>query len=120
MTLEDRLHTLRSALPNCQVVAFGDAQARLILKASHASLVPREVLDSLCAEAAECFATADRIGATPAQASEAVVLTDEESRIYLRAQNRADFLCIVSQRQSNLDLAVTQGTHTLQRISGAE
>lgn len=119
MTLADQLEMLRSTLSNCQLVALGDAEARLILKAAHATSVPRETLDHLCEEATTCFATADMLGAQGASANEALVLTERESRVYLRANNRTDFLCVVSALSEDPDAVTAQGLRTLHEIAGA-
>lgn len=118
MTLADRLEMLRSTLSNCHLVAFGDAEARLILKAAHETSVPRETLDHLCEEATSCFAATDLLGAQGASANEALVLTEHESRVYLRADNQTDFLCVVSALREDPDAVTAAGLRTLQEISG--
>ncbi len=113
MTIADCLDALRSDIPGCQVAAFGDIAAHLILKASHDASVPREVLDRLCAEAADCFATAQGLEESGNVPQSSVVLTTLDMRIYLRAPERADFLCLLCPLDSNPDLVLPKGKAVL-------
>ncbi|SMP31030.1 hypothetical protein [Shimia sagamensis] len=101
MTVSDCLDTLRAEIPGCQVAAFGDAKARLILKASHDATVQREVLDGLCADAARCFTMAQSLADHTGGSAHNITLTDREMRIYLRANGREDFLCLLCPLESD-------------------
>ncbi|WP_412553724.1 hypothetical protein [Shimia sp. MIT1388] len=118
MTVADCLEALRSDIPGCQVAAFGDVTARLILKASHDAAVPREKLDSLCAEAARCFAMTEGLGDPKAATQDSIVLTTRDMRVYVRAQGRADFLCLLCALDSDPDAVVPKGIAALTQLAG--
>ncbi len=120
MTISDRLDDLRKTISDCQLAAFGDAQARLILKASHAANVQREVLDTLCAEAARCFATAKNLSTSETTSDQCIILTTDDIRIYLRAQARPDFLCLVCKPECDPSQVVPIGLEFLARLSRQE
>ncbi|GAA6181836.1 hypothetical protein NBRC116594_32740 [Shimia sp. NS0008-38b] len=118
VTVSDRLKYLRSDIPGCHLVAFGDSEARLVLKASHDKSVPREVLDGLCTEAIACFKKAESCTETVSQHNECVVFLASEMRIYLHAQNQSDFLCILCDLESDPDIAVLSGMQVLEKLVG--
>lgn len=118
MTVADCLDALRADIPGCQVAAFGDVAARLILKASHDPAVAREKLDGLCAEAARCFATVEGIGAAQAATQDGLVLTAQDMRVYVRAQGRADFICLLCPLESDPDAVVAKGSAALLHLAG--
>ncbi|WP_294227716.1 hypothetical protein [uncultured Shimia sp.] len=101
MTVSDCLDALRAEISGCQVVAFGDTQARLILKASHDASVQREVLDGLCADAARCFAMAQSVADPTCGSTHSITLTDRDMRVYLRTNGREDFLCLLCPLESD-------------------
>ncbi len=118
MTVADCLEALRSDIPGCQVAAFGDVATRLILKASHDAAVPREKLDGLCAEAARCFAMTEGLGDPNAATQDSIVLTAKDMRVYVRAQGRADFLCLLCPLDSDPDTMVPKSIATLAQLVG--
>lgn len=120
MSVSDRIHALRSSIPGCQTVAFGDAATRLILKAAHDTDLPREVLDRYCAEAVGCFALSRKLVADAANVEESVVLTADNMRIYVQDTNRSDFLFLICDLACDADLAVEKGTQVLSELAGTE
>lgn len=118
MTVADCLEALRSDIPGCQVAAFGDVAARLILKASHDASVPREKLDGLCAEAARCFAVTEGLSAPKAATQDSIVMTAQDMRVYVRAQGRADFICLLCPLDSDPEEVVPKGVATLTQLAG--
>ncbi len=118
MTVADCLEALRSDIPGCQVAAFGDVAARLILKASHDATVPREKLDGLCAEAARCFAVTEGIGTPKATTQDSIVMTAQDMRVYVRAQGHADFLCLLCPLDSDPEAVVLKGVVALTQLVG--
>lgn len=118
MTVADCLDALRSDIPGCQVAAFGDVAAHLILKASHDTSVPRERLDGLCAEAARCFAMTEGLGDPKSATQESIVLTEQDMRVYVHAQGCEDFLCLLCPLESDPDSVVPKGVAALARIAG--
>lgn len=103
MTIAERIEQLRNSLPGCSLVAFGDAEAQLVLRSSQARTVHREHLDQLCQEAADCFFLMETAAAaleTPlkdsAAARDAIVMTNSGAKIFVKSdKNDADFLCLV-------------------------
>ena len=118
MTVADCLEALRSDIPGCQVAAFGDVAARLILKASHDATVPREKLDGLCAEAARCFAMTEGLGDPKASTQDSIVMTAQDMRVYVRAQGRADFVCLLCPLDSDTDTVVPKSVAALSQLVG--
>lgn len=118
MTFADHINALRSDLPGCRLVAFGDVSTRLVLRASHGPEVRREHLDRLCDEAAACFSMADAAETRPDDAREALVLTHRDLRVYVRSsENRADFLCIQCDPDCDTDLVIRTGHETLKGLT---
>lgn len=118
MSMTDQLQVLRAALPGCEIAAFGDADARLILKADHGKGVPREVLDSYCAEAVDWFLATQQVGRT--EVATCMVMTASDMRVYLRKQNRSDFLFLVCSLEANEDEAIAKGTALLRDVSAVQ
>ena len=118
MTVADCLEALRSDIPGCQVAAFGDVAARLILKASHDATVPREKLDGLCAEAARCFAMTEGTGDPKADTQNSIVMTAQDMRVYVRAKGRADFICLLCALDSDPEEVVPKGVAALSQLAG--
>lgn len=61
MSIEEHLETLSGNAPGCSLAAYGDISARLILRSRAEAPCRREVLDRLCAEAADVFQRNDRV-----------------------------------------------------------
>lgn len=120
MTVSDCLDALRAEISDCQVAAFGDTQARLILKASHDAYVQREVLDGLCADAARCFAMAQSVADPTSVSTHSIALTDQEMRLYLRANGRADFLCLLCPLESDVSLIIPKAFQALAQLVETE
>ncbi|MFY0661541.1 MAG: hypothetical protein JXR15_13705 [Shimia sp.] len=118
MTVADCLDALRSDIPGCQVAAFGDVAAHLILKASHDAAVPRERLDGLCGEAARCFAASESLGDPKAATQDSIVLTAQDMRIYVRAQGRADFICVLCPLDCDPEIVVPKSIAALTKMAG--
>jgi len=118
VTVADCLEALRSDIPGCQVAAFGDVAARLILKASHDAAMSREKLDGLCAEAARCFAMTVGTGDPKAATQDSIVMTAQDMRVYMRAQGRADFICLLCTLDSNPEEVVPKGVAALSQLAG--
>ena len=114
MTFADRIHNLRNDIPRCRLAAFGDVQTHLILRASHEPGVRREFLDRLCHEAAACFDLTGVVEQDESGAEEAIVLTADDVRIYLRAPgNDTDFLCLVCDLESDTQETIDIGHRAL-------
>ncbi len=91
MNIAERLDTMRQAAPGCDLIAFGDLGTRLVLRSSATTQPPQEYLDQLCAQADHGFvlqdALAGQVSSHPDTMPEVMVITPQETRIYIRAQN---------------------------------
>lgn len=118
MTFADRIHALRNEIPGCRMVAFGDVRTRLVLRASHERGVRREFLDRLCHEAATCFGLTDVERQDSKGEEEAMVLTTDDVRIYLRGnENDTDFLCLVCDLESDPNHSIKVGHRALRTLT---
>jgi hypothetical protein len=117
--IASRIESLRAEISDCDVVGFGDAQARLVLKAAYKTQIPREILDGYCAQAVDWFATAQACGAQSASGQICTVMTPQDTRLYLKAQNSSDFLFLILGCDSDIERASALGAAALQDIEGA-
>lgn len=118
VTFSDHIHALRAEIPGCRLVAFGDVQTRLMLKASHGAEVRREKLDQLSEEAAFCFEMSDITDCAGQGRNHVLVLTLEDMRVFVRsAANTSDFLCLVCDLQSDPDILSALGQQALHRLT---
>jgi len=125
MTIKTELDTLRSSLPGCLVVAFGDSFSRLILRSSHEKSIRREFLDELCGQAANCFDLLDATGPlgevmAPGNgtANEAVVLTRTSTSVFVRSGDEAsEFICLVASTPANTGAMMHAAKQTLLKIA---
>lgn len=126
MSLDTDIEALRTSLAGCSLVAFGDANTRLMLRSSHEAACHREYLDELCAQAANCF---DMAGAKPLKnaengdghnACEAIILTSKNTRVFVKTDEGAsDFLCCVCDTPRDLENVVKAAKDTLHKIVGS-
>lgn len=102
--LAGKLDGLRQSLAGCQLIAYGDLQAELVLLSAGTERRPREYLDQLSAEAVRMFRAFDTAdlpgGAEALSRSGLTVLLPGEVRLYMRGPE-ADFLCLVSDAPAN-------------------
>ncbi|WIY25856.1 hypothetical protein [Parasedimentitalea psychrophila] len=88
MDITARLDSLRKTTAGCGLVAFGDLGTRLVLRSSAAVQHRQEYLDQLCAQAEHGFhlqdALAAPITAPSGGAATVIVVTPQETRIYIR------------------------------------
>ncbi|AZV77278.1 hypothetical protein EBB79_04810 [Parasedimentitalea marina] len=93
MDITGRLHSLRETTPGCALVAFGDLSTQLVLRSSAAVQVRQEFLDQLCAQAEHGFCLQDALAGwnTPRGegSAEVIVVTPQETRIYIRRPGAA-------------------------------
>jgi len=110
MDIASRLNALRETSPGCALVAFGDLGTRLVLRSSAAGQQPQEYLDQLCAQAAHGFclqdALSDQTTLPGDETVEVVVVTPQETRVYLRNPGASQdtendtILCVCNNEQS--------------------
>ena len=127
MSVTDALDAMRSEIPGCSLVAFADLKSQLVLSASALGQPGQEELDALSNAAqlvlegavAESAATVWSDANPDAAAETAMLLTEAEARVFLRASGGApEALICVCGPDSDLDLVLQQGRATLARIQG--
>ncbi|SFS22228.1 hypothetical protein [Yoonia litorea] len=114
----DELNTLRDSVSGCQMVAFADLSAHMILVTDSKTSHPREVLDDLCDEAATLLGRrgVPALGETPSNT--AVWATQASLRVFLRAPGEPnDVLCCVCAPNVNVGRLVAKASACLDRIS---
>lgn len=101
MNIQDQLDSLRADTPGCVLTAFGDISSGLILCASAEKQHPREVLDTLCYSAIDCFDLVDEV-ATPEPCDAkvfgdtAVSFTTHETQLFARTSDTSeDVVCAI-------------------------
>lgn len=125
MTIAEQIENLRTSLPGCSLVAFGDAKAQLILRSSQRQAIHREQLDQLCEEAADCFTlmaiATEYCGlsdGSSAKKHDAIVMTNSDAKIFVKTnQNEADFLCLVCDLPFDPDAVTASALNTLNEIA---
>lgn len=98
MGLADRLDEMRSTLPGCTLVSFGDLRTGLALRTSALRQYKQDYLEGLMQQAAQSFAATDVITppAENAAGTSVILATPDEYRIFLRSDHCAsDVLCCV-------------------------
>ena len=119
--MKQLLNALRASRPDCHVVAYGDATAQLVLRASHEPAYRREHLDHLCEQAATSFDMLQSVAATwhnqePAQ--EAIVINAKTTTLFVReSKETSEFLCMVCAPGLEIESLVTDGRRTLSLVS---
>ncbi len=116
MSMSQEIAQIRSTISGCSLLAFGDVQTRLVLKASHEDGIRRETLNKVANQAASCFAPA-LLGADMLY-HEAIVLSPTEARIYVMGDTSPDFLCFVCSLDINTDHVAELGRQTLAKFAG--
>ncbi|MCA0869800.1 hypothetical protein LCL97_03085 [Seohaeicola saemankumensis] len=128
MSISAHLDGLRSAVPGCSLVAFGDLDARLVLRASSDRPRPQEQLDELCMQAASLLSNTagetvmQRVfGETGEIPIEAVVLTPDDVRVYVRsAAEQSDVLCCLCDSAMDAEGAIAAARRVLNKISDGQ
>lgn len=119
--MKQHLEALRASQTDCHVVAYGDAAAQIVLRASHDKAYRREHLDQLCAQAATCFemlGSAARAWRRAERATEAIILNGTTATIFVReTAETSEFLCLVCAQGPRLESLVAHGHKTLSLIS---
>ncbi|MCV6592576.1 MAG: hypothetical protein OIF48_06470 [Silicimonas sp.] len=127
MALTDALEALRSELPGCALVAYADLTSGLVLGTAAAGHPGQEELDQLAGAAQQALAGAVAEGAAPVwaeaggPAAVALLATETEVRLFLRADGAAEALICVLAADGDLPGAMTQaraGLAGLQETAG--
>ncbi len=122
--MNQQLQALRTAIPGCNLVAFGDLDARLLFRANHDRTIHRENLDKLCLEAVTCFEILKAIqDGTPASKGEdvpeeVIILSPGEVKVFVISEvNKADFICLVCEPSCDSISAAALARQHLNRLS---
>lgn len=122
MNIAERMATLREEAPACRLVAFGDAETRLILRTDSDATHPQEYLDRIAQDAAQAFtffdaATVD--GGGDEAAKSIVMMTPDHTRLLVRSgRNKADFLCCEMPLKSGIEGAEQAAARFLDDVAG--
>ncbi|MEM7731211.1 MAG: hypothetical protein AAF280_00315 [Pseudomonadota bacterium] len=118
--MKHHLEALRLSSPGCHVVAFGDAKAQIVLRASHDTTYKREHLDRFCEQAASSFLTlecARHIWSAEERANEVIQVNGKSVTVFVKdSTDAAEFLCLVSDASSDLDTLTADAHQTLSKI----
>lgn len=118
MGVELELKQIRAASDGCSLAAFGDLRTKLVLRVSASEDWPQERLDALCHEAAQSFREADSnvlreagLSEASAPAREAVILSAQEIRLFVRSETDPnDLICCVCRSAEDVP-ELTQAAH---------
>lgn len=125
MTVTDALDAMRSELQGCTLVAFTDLSSNLVLCASSAARPAQEELDGLARAAqaaldgtlAEGAAQVWQAKSAQAKADTAMLLSESEARIFLRAPGESvEALVCVCAPDADLQAVLDCGRSTFGRI----
>lgn len=115
----NELDALREEHDGCQTIAFGDLSTQMILVTDTKSTLPRETLNSLCAQGALALGRTDKqaVGTMP---SRMALLADTTAlRIFLRAEDEPnDVLCCICAPDVDVEKFVANAKECLHRIIG--
>ncbi len=125
MNVTDALDAMRSEIAGCSLVAFADLKSQLVLSTSAMGQPGQEDLDALSTAAQLVLDGAVAEGAIPvwsdtrpeAVVETAMLLTESEARVFLRAPGGApEALICVCAPDSDIAGIVESGRETLSRI----
>lgn len=124
MSIDEEINALRASVPGCSLVAFGDADTRLMLRSSHEKTCKREFLDELCAQARGCFEMLDSLpqetggcDVSKPRLLDPIVLTPSQTRVFVRTESGgSDFLCCVCGATRDTEGLIQAAQQTLQKI----
>lgn len=122
MSLTAQLDTIRSAMPGCVLAAYGDSNAKLVLRSSADRPWPQERLDDLCKTASRTLDLFDRLSPKrrqPGHLREAVVARGNDVRIYVGAP-AGDLLCCVCRAGADTQQAAQTVRAALAKLMGQD
>lgn len=127
MSVAKALDRLRDAVAGCELAAYADATANLVLRVSAQTPWPRERLDALCATGAVQIGVprhpdvATALAACGYQFSdEVIVVRHSQSMIFATNRaNDADLICCVLAPDAPTETAARAASDTARRVAGA-
>ncbi|MEM6589649.1 MAG: hypothetical protein AAF641_14475 [Pseudomonadota bacterium] len=118
--MKHHLEALRLSRPGCHVVAFGDEKAQIVLRASHDTTYKREHLDRFCEQAATSFHVlncARHLWRSEERTYEVVRMNEKTATVFVKESTEAaEFLCLVSDANTDLDGLTADAHKTLSLI----
>ena len=122
MPLSDRLDLCRTQVAGSAVVAYGDLDARLILRSSSPTPWARERLDALSAEAARHLrgSAADALAkVSGGRPRLAISMTASETRVFVTDDAGAgELLCSVGDARADVVASARAATAALRDVTG--
>ena len=119
MGIQEDLDSLRKDVPGCEVVAYADIDAGLVLVASSDSSPRRELLDELCGVAVRHFAKA----AYPGLEAPDMALERSHNKpvqVFLRNLTEpTEVVCAICKPDTDLDAYITNARDLLDRTATA-
>lgn len=125
MSVAQELDTLRSAVPGCSLVIFGDLFSQITLCVSSSTKIKQEKLDAYCVSAGnllggEMADSVARVLGVPqsGRLAQAAILNPGETQVFLRSPfEDADVLCCIGSMQCDVQEISTKAGHTFERIA---
>ena len=115
----DELDALRGKYEGCTAIAFADLSTKMILVTDSESNLPREALDSLCAEAALLLGAKGKPVLADSPVDIASVAIAGQLRVFLRSEQEPnDVLCCICGPVMDADAFVADAQVCLSVISG--
>ncbi len=128
LTVAKELEDLRTSVPGCSLVIFGDLFSQVTLCVSARSRHKQEQLDAICVTAGNLLDGAAAQSASSALGfpegtgiSQAVILSPDEVQIFLRSPfEEADVLCCVGSSSLDIDQTNTEAHSAFLHISKSQ
>jgi len=127
MSVSEILNDCRTAIPDCQLVAFIDLDASMVLSVSSVSKQRQERLDALSASASRLFSMprvflagwlADNGNSSP---QVAIVLSMAETTAYVRSETEPrEVLCLCGSPNSPVDAMIKAARSVMSDIGASE
>lgn len=115
----DELDALQGKYEGCTALAFADLSTKMILVTDSRSNLPREALDSLCAEAVLLLGGKGKPALAEKPGKMASVATSGQLRVFLRSEQEPnDVLCCICGPMMDADAFIADAQACLSVISG--
>lgn len=115
MNLSDRLDEMRTEVPGCALVSFGDISTGLALRTSASSKYKQDYLEEIFQQATRNFALSDVMSEGN---DRVIVATPDELRIFVRTDTgNSDVVCCVCDGSTDIALVARSARKILSDMS---